>query len=1496
MKKLCISIFICVFICLCPFAFGQSIGDFGSMGTGNWGSTNANWRQWDGSGWNTVPTGAPTATDNVFIRSDHIVKVDATGKNCLNLSVENGGQLNCQTASSRLVNVYGSIACNGTIGNGATTDGISFRFYGADVSISGSGQFDAYTIRKGYTTNATTNLTISMNVNLRYSSVALYNESATATDPTSFNITIESGDTLEFPTNGGSIGLDGSSASTPSTYENGGTLTVNGTLNLSAGTDGLYLWTDNNSSSVGLIIGTGGIVNADYINLTSTGTVKPTVTVANNGLLNLLQSGDYVTGQSTVDLQSGSTVKYHYNGNQNIHGWTYNNLIIGGLYNGTKTLAANTTVNGVLTLTESGQMASGGYTLTYGSSASLTYSGSNTTSDVEWPTTFDKNITINSSGKVTLNGNKSSYSGAITFSSGELDVANYSLSGSGSFNMTGSTKIYTSHANGIGTTGNFQLSGLQTFSTGGSYEYYSTSVDQYTGNSLPSTIANLILNNSKYAGAVYLSSSLTVSTLFTRKDGVLNLNGNTLTYGASAGLIYDNGVTDLTIGDELLSAMNGTVTLNGTGVVSLSTDNEINNTCTLNDGSMLRLWGNHVLTLNGNVSNSGSIYGEGNINFGGESFSNGANALIDPTTFHFSRAGTQSITGLSKFHNTVSTTIDSGATVGFGDGEILNLGGSYPFIVNNGGRLNISGTVTITGEGTINDYGTLFINSLSALLINGNNGVNTNTALTLNVYTNQINGSDGILKFAGYNQILAQNAPRTDITGGSLNLTLESGTLYVGPNTGTTDTTVFNGGFLNNGGTLTTSPSFVLFNSDFINYGTSNIVKLDFKGSSITNTGTITSTYIYFSNNGTQAVHGLSGIDASSDIKIKGMTGLNLSNTYSTPSQQVLTIGASATFLVETDAQLVIDGDITFTGALGCSSIPNQVCGTFTKNGTLSINPGKILRLTCGTVNIIGSNAIGSGTLGIGQETSTNNYLDETNLYFTDGMSINDSTLTVEFLDGSCTNVWDKVLNTDGPVIVSGVLRSGISCNYNVVGFDFNGDLTVNANGKISGVDCGNGNLLAPRPFIVRGNISNAGSEYLGATLNGTAQQSVSGNYSVLTLENSNGCLLNDNVVVSDTLVLTNGNITTGSKIVTIGTSTSSRGTLSRTAGTIIGNVKRWFTNAVINDVSFPVGTSSNFRPVTISFTDAPTTGGSLTVNFTPSNPGSSGLPLTDGIELINACASEGYWSILTGDSFAGGTYNIDLNADGFSGVSDFTALHLLKRSNSSSPWSLEGTHVVGTGTNSSPVIHRTGLTTFSEFGVGGGPANPLPVELTSFAATGIENKVILVWQTATEVNSFGFDIERSSSIGKKEIWSNIGFVNGSGNSASPKSYRFTDILDDDAIYSYRLKMIDNDGSFKYSHAIEVHVDRPLDYKLSQNYPNPFNPTTTIKYALPEASKVSIKVFNTIGEEVAELINEDRPAGYYQIDFDASALPSGVYFYRISANHFIQTRKMLLIK
>ena len=196
----------------------------------------------------------------------------------------------------------------------------------------------------------------------------------------------------------------------------------------------------------------------------------------------------------------------------------------------------------------------------------------------------------------------------------------------------------------------------------------------------------------------------------------------------------------------------------------------------------------------------------------------------------------------------------------------------------------------------------------------------------------------------------------------------------------------------------------------------------------------------------------------------------------------------------------------------------------------------------------------------------------------------------------------------------------------------------------------------------------------------------------------------------------------------------------------------------------------------------------------------------------------------------------------------------------------------------------------------------PLPVELTSFISTVSGSNVILNWSTSREINNSGFDIERSDVKGQtSNEWKKVGYVAGNGNTLENSFYQFTDRGLIQGKYIYRLKQTDFNGNFEYHNlSNEVIVGSPEKFSLSQNYPNPFNPSTKINYDLPFDAKVSLKVFDMTGREVATLVNEFKTAGYYIADFNASNLSTGVYLYRVSAvangKDYTSEKRMVLVK
>jgi len=364
------------------------------------------------------------------------------------------------------------------------------------------------------------------------------------------------------------------------------------------------------------------------------------------------------------------------------------------------------------------------------------------------------------------------------------------------------------------------------------------------------------------------------------------------------------------------------------------------------------------------------------------------------------------------------------------------------------------------------------------------------------------------------------------------------------------------------------------------------------------------------------------------------------------------------------------------------------------------------------------------------------------------------------------------------------------------------------------------------------------------------------------------------------------------SQTVTLGGSTTVTGTLTLANGTLALN-----------------GTSSTFGTIVGS-------GGALAETHSLNAPSSAdvgglGALITSGADLGSTTVRRGY-NAQTGNSNNSilrwydiiPATNTGLNAtlvfpysEGaeLNGIAE-ADLRLFKSTDNGVTWTMEG----GTVDQGANTVTLTGIDGFSRWTLGSVGA-PLPVELTSFSAALKGKNVTLQWSTATETNNLGFEIERKglhvSTDGSMNQWIKLGFVEGAGTSNAPRSYTFVDASASGAV-EYRLKQIDRDGSFSYSATVEANAGvSPDEYSLHQNYPNPFNPTTVIRFAVPNDQPVTVKVFNMLGQEVRTLFNGIAPGGEMQsVNFDATNLSAGVYYYSMTTPERSEVKKMLLLK
>ena len=347
------------------------VGDYRSRsGPHNYTTDASAWQVYAGSNvWNNTATPPNGATVNVYITSGSTVELTTSMATSpiRNLTVEAGGIIRGNSTGPTYLTIYGDVVCNGTIGNGTTWNSMGLNMEGINSTISGasSGVIDLNRLRKGYSVNATSNLIIAKDLNLRWNSASgttLYNNTANTT----FNVTINAGTTVNIiidPTapagSSGNACIDGVFGN--DVLEKGGTFTVNGTLNVPGV---LYATTNNTTLPCKWVIGPDGRINCNQVNSNASGTATHTIEIQNGGVLNIntnvgFSLANFSTTNNVFNFQPGSTVEYSApSGITNIlTDLTYSNLLLsgGGTRSLVNSLAATTglilAVNKNLTIT-----------------------------------------------------------------------------------------------------------------------------------------------------------------------------------------------------------------------------------------------------------------------------------------------------------------------------------------------------------------------------------------------------------------------------------------------------------------------------------------------------------------------------------------------------------------------------------------------------------------------------------------------------------------------------------------------------------------------------------------------------------------------------------------------------------------------------------------------------------------------------------------------------------------------------------------------------------------------------------------------------------------------------------------------------------------------------------------------------------------------------------------------------------------------------------------
>ena len=459
--------------------------------------------------------------------------------------------------------------------------------------------------------------------------------------------------------------------------------------------------------------------------------------------------------------------------------------------------------------------------------------------------------------------------------------------------------------------------------------------------------------------------------------------------------------------------------------------------------------------------------------------------------------------------------------------------------------------------------------------------------------------------------------------------------------------------------------------------------------------------------------------------------------------------------------------------------------------------------------------------------------------------------------------------------------------------------LTVNNNLAINGLS-----VLAPgaNTINIAGNWSEWGAagfttatstvNFNGAVLQTITSTAAGGtNFANFIVNNSStGIQLESSIIIGTALTMTLGNIDLNSKTLTLGTSSvaANIGTLAYTSGTMInsGTFTRWFAKAVIASGSsaglFPLGNISDYQPFSISAPVAPTTGGTISVSYA-NITGNTLVSFPDGASTVGVIDNLN-WAVATGNSLAGGTYNLDAQGMGFGPIGNVSDLRLTLVG------SVVGTAGVNAGTIGDPQVNRTGLslanlTNTFYMGSVNYANSPLPIDLISFTATVMGNEVVLNWSTSDEIDNDLFTVQRSRDAAS---WESVRQIAAAGNSSTTKSYTANDQNPYSGPSYYRLMLTNLDGNATYSPIRTVILGNSSSTIII--YPNPASDHILI--AFPATGKYAISLFNSNGQMIRSPIMSSGNA----LDLNVSNMKTGIYFIHIDNAGQSETKKVVINK
>lgn len=617
----------------------------------------------------------------------------------------------------------------------------------------------------------------------------------------------------------------------------------------------------------------------------------------------------------------------------------------------------------------------------------------------------------------------------------------------------------------------------------------------------------------------------------------------------------------------------------------------------------------------------------------------------------------------------------------------------------------------------------------------------------------------------------------------------------------------------------------------------------------------------------------------------------------------------------------VINGTTTLSGSTGHVDVWNL---TVSSGGTLRVINANLRTGNTGTVTV-------NGTIEFGETRFLASYGGLANFALNSGATL--ITAHEKGVNGDNSSTFNGSIRANGTV----TYNAGASYTFNrpgtqITGFPAQGTLpaittanrlatagsgtktldatamTLTASVSQPALSLGSGTTLdiGTLNVEVRGNITGTGSALAstGKILiqNTPATVQVSGaTFTNFDLNDADGASLTGSPTILNTLQLNSGVLNTGVFLASVTNPAASA--VQRTAGYINHRLARAFDNAASVTRLYPLGDASVYRP--ISLIGQSTSGTTLRGALITGSGNSLALPSSPLVKVSDLRYYE-FQNTGTNSLTLSQVVDMAINSDDAVLVdNNNTTLKIATRSTGN--WQSQGPSAIDTDplpvlTGFNSVVFSTTLNANENFFVALGTENaldnPLPVALSQFVAKPLGRRVELSWRTESELNNAGFVLLRNGA--PIADYRERAELRGLGTAPVGKDYKFIDeTAAPNQTHRYQLRSVDYDGTIHdYAFAVEVTLDVPETYALMQNYPNPFNPETTLRYQLAESGNVKLEVYDVLGRKVATLVDGRQEAGRYAIKFNAAAygLASGIYFYRLQAGTFVETKKMLLRK